>query len=326
MKSTKTISIVVPIYNVEAYLPNCLDSIIAQTYANIEIILVDDGSPDQCGAICDRYAASDDRIRVFHIPNGGVAKARRLGFERATGEYIMFVDPDDWLALDSAEVLYSHIANDDDLDIVVGSYNELTKRSAIIPTINKSAIFDQDAWIKKLLIKPAIDSAAPWGRIYRRGLFAESSFPDMRRTQDWLMNLELSMRVRRVKTISVVTYNYRAPIGKRFNTDIAYLKQLCGVAYDILQRNNRYERYKKEFLCMKLSFIYERTYHEDKISCKDPWIREVYDALKDEELIPRHRLTIKAIKHPPVRYGIWIYVRLRAAYRLIHGAVSRIRG
>ncbi|MDR3314701.1 MAG: glycosyltransferase, partial [Oscillospiraceae bacterium] len=90
------ISVIVPVYNVEPYLPKCLDSIVSQTYANLEIILVDDGSTDASGSICDAYAAKDERVRVIHQANGGVAAARNAGLDAAVGEYIQFVDSDDW--------------------------------------------------------------------------------------------------------------------------------------------------------------------------------------------------------------------------------------
>ena len=95
--SEPLVSVIVPIYGVEKYLPCCLDSLQQQTYRNLEIILIDDGSPDGCGAICDRYAADDGRIRVIHQANGGLSAARNAGMEIMTGKYVTFVDSDDWL-------------------------------------------------------------------------------------------------------------------------------------------------------------------------------------------------------------------------------------
>ena len=92
------ISIIIPVYKVEAYLPQCLDSILAQTYTNYEVILVDDGSPDDSGAICDEYAEKDERIRVVHQKNSGVSVARNVGIEQANGEWITFIDSDDWVS------------------------------------------------------------------------------------------------------------------------------------------------------------------------------------------------------------------------------------
>lgn len=97
------ISVIIPVYNVEPYIKRCLDSVIGQTYGNLEIILIDDGSPDNCGKICDEYARTDKRITVVHKKNGGVGAARNTGIDRATGKWLTFVDPDDWLELDYYE-------------------------------------------------------------------------------------------------------------------------------------------------------------------------------------------------------------------------------
>ena len=94
------VSIVVPIYNVEKYLEKCVQSIQTQTYENLEIILVDDGSPDMCGSMCDAYARQDDRIKVLHKKNGGLSDARNEGAKLATGKYLLFVDSDDFIELD----------------------------------------------------------------------------------------------------------------------------------------------------------------------------------------------------------------------------------
>jgi len=104
------ISVVVPIYNVEKYLKKCIDSILAQTYRHLEIILVDDGSPDNCGAICDNYAQEDGRVLVIHKKNGELSSARNAGLEIAKGELIVFIDSDDWIDANYIEKLYNDIS------------------------------------------------------------------------------------------------------------------------------------------------------------------------------------------------------------------------
>ena len=104
------ISVIIPVYNVVSYLRECLDSVVKQTYAQLEIILIDDGSTDESGAICDYYASVDQRIRVLHQKNAGLGPARNAGLDICTGAYITFVDSDDFLALDMIELLYKKIS------------------------------------------------------------------------------------------------------------------------------------------------------------------------------------------------------------------------
>ena len=119
MSNTPLISVIVPVYKVERYLPRCIESILRQTYTNFELILVDDGTPDRSGIICDRYAEKDSRIKVIHKENGGVSSARNVGIDMARGEWITFVDSDDWVTSDYLEVLVTPL-NCKYYDLVVG--------------------------------------------------------------------------------------------------------------------------------------------------------------------------------------------------------------
>lgn len=129
------VSVIVPVYNSEKYLNDCIQSIVKQTLPNIEIILVDDGSTDESGRICDEYAKNDSRIQVYHIPNGGAAKARNIGLLNASGEYVGFVDSDDWVEPNMYSVLYNSAKNQD-ADIVWCNVlkNESEKQKKYIPS------------------------------------------------------------------------------------------------------------------------------------------------------------------------------------------------
>lgn len=119
--SATSVSIIVPVYNAEKYLERCVKSILTQTFEDWELILIDDGSPDNSGAICDEYAQNDTRIKVIHKPNGGVASARECGIRNATGVYSIHVDPDDWIEPDMLQILYAK-AVEDGSDIVVSDF------------------------------------------------------------------------------------------------------------------------------------------------------------------------------------------------------------
>lgn len=121
------ISIIVPVYKVEQYIRQCLDSILASTFTDFELLLVDDGSPDQSGVICDEYALKDSRIKVFHKPNGGVSSARNLGLDNAQGEWVTFIDSDDLIAPTFLEGLYKPIAKGENVDFVQGGCTNYEK-------------------------------------------------------------------------------------------------------------------------------------------------------------------------------------------------------
>src|SRR5690554_2285343 len=142
------ISIIVPVYNVEQYIEKCMVSILSQTYRNIEIILIDDGSTDNSGNLCDTYSAIDPRVKVIHKKNGGISSARNSGLEVAMGEYIGFVDPDDWIETNMYESMYSNIKrNNSEICIcnyiIDGSdYSRKTELPFNLNVLNKQEILE----------------------------------------------------------------------------------------------------------------------------------------------------------------------------------------
>ena len=152
------VSIIVPVYNVEKYLCKCLNSIINQTYKDLEIILVDDGSKDTSGQICDEYASKDNRIHVIHKENGGVSSARNKGLAIATGEWVLFADSDDILPNDALSY-YAEVVNTYEVDMVLGSYVECNEDGKIIKVVEGkvSEIVDPEAEVAE---EPAVEEVA----------------------------------------------------------------------------------------------------------------------------------------------------------------------
>lgn len=138
-KKEPLISVIVPVYNTKQYLPRCLDSILSQSFTNFEILLVDDGSTDGSGAICDKYAAKDNRVRVFHKENGGVSSARNLGLDESKGEWIYFVDSDDEVLPEGLQILADGISNE--VDIVMGGCEEVGEHDEASLTVPKHESF-----------------------------------------------------------------------------------------------------------------------------------------------------------------------------------------
>ena len=132
---TPKISIIVPVYNTEKYLPRCIDSILGQSFADFELLLIDDGSTDESGAICDAYAAKDNRVRVFHKENGGVSSARNLGLDNAQGEWVYFVDSDDEVLPDGLLTLSDAIC--EKVDVVMIGYEKIDENGRLIESVGK---------------------------------------------------------------------------------------------------------------------------------------------------------------------------------------------
>lgn len=166
------ISIIVPVYKVEKYLRRCLDSIAAQTYINLEVILVDDGSPDGCGKICDEYAAKDARFRVIHQKNGGLSAARNTGLDACMGNYVMFIDSDDYIAANMCEVLYKNAVQNDAQIVVCGFTFVFEGNKPAIPVCPPQTVMSgKDATIQCMGPSSNLYSVAVWNKLYKRRLF-----------------------------------------------------------------------------------------------------------------------------------------------------------
>lgn len=207
------ISILVPVYNVERYLARCIDSVLSQSFQEWELILVDDGSTDNCPRICDEYANKDKRIKVIHKLNGGLPSARQVGFINAVGEYLIFLDSDDWLLPNSLCVLINAIQSDGGYDIA---------RSIVCRVDDKGKQWLEHYDVEKEIIKRGdffsllnTDSIAPYlhSGIYRADLFTEKSFQFLVDNkisvgEDWITNYYIAPNVNRVKYIETTTYAY----------------------------------------------------------------------------------------------------------------------
>ena len=188
------ISVIIPIYNVEKYLPKCLDSVINNSYKNLEIICIDDGSPDNCGVILDKYSEKDKRIEVIHQENQGVAAARNNGISIARGDYIAFIDPDDWIHPQYFEILLRCMKKRN-ADIAVCGCEKFTEDNEIIPTrINKIRFSKLSA---ERFNKSYYARHMVWGRLYRRKDVENTHFiSDVQIAEDTLYNLSVISEIK----------------------------------------------------------------------------------------------------------------------------------
>lgn len=203
------ISVIVPIYNVEKYINKCVDSILNQTYQNLEVFLVDDGSPDNCGSICDLYAEKDDRVKVIHKQNGGLSDARNVAIDKMSGKYVTFVDSDDYLDLNYVEKLYTAIKKND-ADMSVGSYAYITEDGKIInhpKNTGKIEVFEQEKALYELLDSRKFSNSA-WGKLYKAEHFSDIRYPFGKIYEDVPTTYKLFFKSSKIAYVDEILYFY----------------------------------------------------------------------------------------------------------------------
>lgn len=211
-KDMPLVSVIIPVYNVSRYLTQCLESVIHQTYEKIEIIVVDDGSTDKSGIICDEYALDDDRIIVLHTENKGLASARNTGLKHAQGEYLLFVDSDDWLELQSIKTLLNAAISYKAEIVTAGFCKEYTKTS-----------INSNIGIKTILILQGDDIIAAyangmirtviWNKLYNIKCFSNIRFPNGRNYEDvattWRIMTDVAMKNMKIVVVPENLFHFR---------------------------------------------------------------------------------------------------------------------
>ena len=317
------VSVVVPIYNVEKYLKECVDSILGQTLREIEVILVDDGSPDNCGAIVDEYAKQDSRVVAIHQKNGGYTKAVNHGFEVATGEYIGIIESDDWIEPDMYERLYAS-AKKYDTDVTKGGfffYNPtLPKKQQNHYYENPCGIDLRKAPTKAFAARdwPQIIGfhASIWSSIYRAELAKTLKIPDTAGAsyQDFPFMIEVMTRAQRISVVKKGFVHWRNEPSQGNSTSARGPKlMLMGkntlAGLKILQKSPDYDALKEPFfahaLWTNIGFFYriDRQYKDEYYQI----LRKVFAPLKNDPNFtyrfcrPEDKWAIKAIN----RYKTW---------------------
>ncbi|MCL1946745.1 MAG: glycosyltransferase [Chitinivibrionia bacterium] len=251
------ISVIIPVYNVERYLERCINSILSQTFTDFECILVDDGSPDSCPAICDEYAERDKRIKVIHQKNAGTAYARDAGIKSAKGEFLSFVDSDDWIENNALEVLYKK-QQETDADIVLGNVKYLYKNYNFI--FKQPDIPSDIPPLEYLFSTPHSPHRGMCGRIYRSKFYHTDLYiPKSNIGEDFIINTQIFSRLgeNKIANVNAVVYMY-----DQKTSGITQRKKYYGEPYyensgiacrlwikEFLEKNNLYtEKVKDGFL------------------------------------------------------------------------------
>lgn len=295
------IGVIVPVYKVEKYIAECIESILAQTYTNFRLILVDDGTPDNAGKICDEYAKKDSRITVIHQENAGVTRARARGVEEAKDcEWITFVDSDDYLPTNAIKTLQSF--TNDRIDIIAGEYE--FKRVGF-----KHMFMNKHEYICKLISNTSEITQAPWAKLFRKELFTNEIFntpKDIVVGEDLIMNIRLAANCKKTLIYTTdIVYNYRIREDSAihtFNKPLSYQANLFNIVKSSIPHES--------FCAIMPIIIKEELQKWSEIylySCKK-------NSLADSEFVNTIKKEIKTYNY---KTNVFEWVQLYCPYKVI---------
>lgn len=301
------ISVIVPVYNVEQYLEKCVNSIINQTYKNLEIILVDDGATDSSGNMCDELAKSDNRIKVYHKENGGLSDARNYGVERATGEYIGFVDSDDYIDSEMYEKLYEAIKKENvdvaecSLKVIYPGKIELFTDEKYYKVLGKTEYLEEYLTIKKIF-------GSVWTKLIKSDVAKKLVFPKGKLYEDTYYAYDLIEKVDRYVIMNNPYYNYlmreNSITNAKFNPRIFDLIEIVEKFHKMTYEN--YPGLKEAADCRKMyayfsvlnSILLEENYRDNEYYSKilSYFKRNYISLLKNKYINHNRKLSVILIK------------------------------
>lgn len=274
MDKHELISIIIPVYNIEAYLTRCLETIVAQTYKNLEIILIDDGSTDGSGQICDEFAKNESRARVIHQENKGLWAARNVGKREAHGEYLVFPDGDDYMHIDTIRLMYEAINSNGGYDfaMVERKYTERLDEDINANGANNLKDLSQNELIDNMFSKKIVMPYwNQWDKLYRATLIENLWSDNYRYAQDWDYNFRVFLRVNRAVLIRRPLYFYlQRPTAATKRSDYwdVVLECMCQMLtknfVNLPQEKKDFEHYLLDKLYTRMLFFKNRSYGSSK--------------------------------------------------------------
>lgn len=257
MNKEKLVSIIIPVYNVETYLTKCLDSVCNQTYQNLEIIIIDDESPDHCGQIADIYASKDYRIRVEHIKNRGAGGARNVALEMCTGDFIMFVDSDDWLEISAVEVMINAL-EETNSDIVLCQYwDEYVNKSVEHSFLKKEGECSAQEFAEGMI--HSWEYIINSNKIYRKSVIKDLRFPERRCIDDEFFTYKAVINAKNTVLIKDFLYHYRirksSAMGNPANQKQRLQDQIAFVNERFIPLCNAFPKLRTQFLQHKIEVL-----------------------------------------------------------------------
>ena len=316
-RSEVEISVIVPVYKVEKYLRRCTDSILRQTYDNFELILVDDGSPDSCGKMCEEIAKSDGRVKVIHKENGGLSDARNAGMQCADGKYITFIDSDDYVTNDYLMVLHELIVSNN-ADVAVSNFKEVTDKDELLnssmdPSRDKIQIVSSDEALYLLLeTDQYIQMETAWGKLIRADIACRHPFPKGRLREDEATTFLYYVDAQNVAVTSRELYGYYQNPASIMHSGKDY-KRIADGLWAITERAKALDAMDKKVAAEAAWFFTYGWLLEDVMenpSRRWDW-KETYEALRGARYVRAH-----------IKEKAYAYMHFPHAFRMI----QKIRG
>lgn len=304
----ETISVIVPVYKVERYLDRCVESLVHQTYKNLEIILVDDGSPDRCPAMCDAWVEKDNRIKVIHKQNGGLSDARNAGIDIASGQYIGFVDSDDWVEPDMYRFLHQHM-QDTGSEIVSGGVRRVWEDGTPARTMTYSGeplSFTSQEAMASLINETAL-IVPVWNKLYTRGVIGEIRFPVGKINEDEFWSWQIIARSNRITAVPEVFYNYLQRSGSIMSQQL--MKQPLHAIEAKCQRHDYIVSYMPDLAnlsCMNLMYV---CLYRAQVLRKTQPKAEIETSLRQlKEIVHNHRPDSTYLRTIPFKQKMRYYI------------------
>lgn len=313
------ISIVVPVYNVEEYLAECVDSILSQSFRDFEILLIDDGSTDASGLICDKYVKKDERVKVAHIPNGGLAAVRNMGIENAVGDIIAFVDSDDIIALGSLQALYDEMISSG-ADVVLGKVERFNEKNEYRPytRLNERREMTGKETLA-LLLEGRLLNISMCGGIYKRSLFDGITFPIGYICEDWYVTPSLYLKTDKVVFIPQMWYLYRdnseSTMGRLYKSPNPQVIEVAEHAISVIQRSGDEQLFTKT-LWSNLRRVWKLIgglYQRGQYQTENNFVNQVRAQLKRywSDLSKTGEMNLQE------KFGVWSFCYCEVLYHLL---------
>lgn len=346
------LSIIVPVYNIKPeYLKKCFDSLVTQDATNFKVIVIDDGSTDDSGRLCDEYASKDERFSVIHQENAGVAVARNSGLEIVNTEWVTFVDPDDWVEKNHVSTIYRNVTAHEADIFLFDYFQEFASKTQPKSLMEQSGVLD-DEWVRNYKISPfnflmvngkyyEYEHNTLWNKVYRKSMLKKASLcfdPRARKGQDNIFNAEALQLTNAIYYIHACLYHYRylqESITNKFNLKAQYYNEVAFENYErIIKKYDLWDEYwdayyarvvTRLYSCMRLYYFHEKnkqektlTYKElDETLSKYPY-NTALSKVKNDQLTGTQRVFVFFLKRK--QYGILrLLVKLRQKIKNMRG-------